>query len=425
MKVVGLISCVLVGFVLHASGAASLPMVDDFDDYEDTQAVTNGTDWSYVSEEGSILLLDSGSLSGKGVQVTNATLTLDVDESAGYSNVYVRLYAQATASESAPTVSDACAAMYIGSDSNIYVRNGASWSNAASAGSVGGWMGFVVHLNYGAGEYVVYADTSASSIGGVMTKIGDGPATMENNSNKLYEVIVDCGKKTVVDGVGVSRGFSAVSGAKDYVDVIELTADEYALVSFNELIYAAANDGLEESSRLSRELRGGLRVSDQVRVFNTNDWNYYTLQSGQEFNPVGGAMDLDEMDMTPETPMWVYRGGGQTSSLAFRTYDALVTEGANPGTPLFGTGDGPVDGWNQLGWTGGTDGVNDGDNIGFQDFATTGDYLYLYRSGAWRRLWWDGADWRYGRNVASYSMVENEGIWYLRRQAAGFTWDPQ
>lgn len=424
-KVVGLVSCLLVGFVLQASGAASLPMVDDFDDYADTQAVTNGTDWSYVSEEGSISLLPSGGLSGKGLQVTNATLTLDVNEAGNYTNVYVRVYAQATASESAPTVSDACAAFYIGSDSNIYARNSSTWSNLTSVASVGGWMGFVVHLDYNAGEYVVYADTGGT-YGGVMTKLGGAPLTMENNSNKLYEIIVDCGKKTVVDGVGVSRGYTAAADSLANVDVIELTAAQYALVAFNELIYSAADNTLEVDKRLSKELKGALRVNDQVRTFNTNDWNTYLLQSSMEFNPQGSSMDLDAVHFTPEVSMWVYRAATLEPSLAFRTYETLITEEANPGTDLVGTTDGGVsEGWNQCGWTGGADGVNDGDNIGFQGNASNGDYLYLYRTGAWRRMWWDGADWRYGRNVASYSIVPNEGFWFLRLQATGFTWDPQ
>jgi len=395
-------------------------MVDGFESYAATANVTNGTDWSYVSEEGSITLLGGGGIDGKGVQVTNATLTLDVDESADYTNVWVRVYALATASESAPTVSDACAAFYIGADSNIYARNDATWSNLTSVAAVGGWMGFVVHLDYGSGEYDVYADTSGT-YGAVMTKISDAPLTMENNSNKLYEIIVDCGKSTVVDGVGASRGYVAAGSSLATVDVIELSASEYALLAFNEMMYAAADDTLTADDRLSQEIKGGLRVNDEVRSVG-NPWNTYRLLSSEEFSVILGD-PLADTHYTPEASMWIYRGGGQLASLAFRTYDSLIAD--SPGTTVTDS-TGETDGWNQCGWGGSGEGLNDGDNVGFQGVANSGDFLYLYRSGAWRRLWWNGSAWRSGMSDPGYTMIQGEGLWYLRRGTPGSdTWDPQ
>jgi hypothetical protein len=422
-----------------AMGAATLPFGEQFS----ASWATNDS-WSAVQTEGAVGAVSNASdkISGTyGVAVSNASLTLAVVTN-GQSNVWIQVYAKPQAGASDPTITDnVSGAFYLQSNGTVRVLeyNGSTnvWTNATASLGAGvdgdTWYGFLVHADYGARKWDLYAN---SAYGASYQCLQGGIRMNPTASNNLSSVTVECGQRTCIDAVALTRAFWPSSATPPtYVMPKEFAAPtndtSFQLPVYSDIYTNAGYNRLD--GRLGQELGAPMHVSsDKLNIYMpTNDMKEFVWQTAINVWSLAGATATNAI--TPLTEMQLHVLTASGSTWGFYPYNtALVVEGVqNPLAPpisvdfeLYGRASGH-NGYTSLDWPSGAVNINNTTDFPFNNIANPGlldrgDLLFVETAtvGRYNQYWYETANnkWMDGVNPANRSVTSPQKIWIQQRQ---------
>jgi len=406
---------------------AVLPYDNGFESYDLGALSTGGTEWSVAN--GGAVVSSSPVMTGlgtKSLKLTNGVmpvaLALTVDTTgSGYTNVWCRFYAKPTGYDDAggkPTnTADNMCVFFVNTGGWVKAYNGNVWWTNNFRLDTNKWTGFAVHMNYKNKLWDLYVSTN-ETFNETMRKVNTTPLAFcyDVSGTKLQKVKVT--GEAVIDGMLLSKAFTTNTMTQTTLASDTRYASRIELGTVPLLKYTAPDDTMAGAlgEALKAGMKGDVGGGDSVRIFHTNGWNIYELDSAMTWGAVTGA-PLASLHLAPGQGV-LYCRGVDTNLTAF--YEQQLMTNLTDRT-IYGTNNAIVRGWNMCAWPYAARSCNGTPGLGFASSA--GDRIYLYRNNQYLRIHWDGTEWRNGANVATTTIQEGEGFWYFRRAGTPANWD--
>lgn len=403
-----------------AGGGIRLPFFDGFESYTLYQQLPTGQGvWTMSGTDPSAVITNTPVAElAKACALQSGALVLPIDQGQGYTNVWCHFfsipspYDDEGGTARPPVESNAVAQTYVstGGVMYAYVSFGSSnwWTNLVNV-STGSWLGMAMHIDYRTRKWDLYV--TSNGYGSVYSKVNPYPMAFQSDAfavTKLADLTIQDGSAVDAVALAVASG-SPTSGSPSKMIMEYFPERGTNMVSLLAHHYGSGSDTL--AGRLGLDLLSGLRGGDKLRLFYTNDWNKYLVQSGRWTVPVSyPSIAPSNMVVSAGMGMWIERTSA-TNTAAFFAYDTLPSFT----NTVYGTNNIQMGGWNLLGWPY-TTSQSATNGWGFASIAGPGDRIYIYDSGAYVRLWWDDTvkRWRQNAALSSYMLRGGQAFWYYR-----------
>ncbi|MDE0840203.1 MAG: hypothetical protein OSB41_14270 [Kiritimatiellae bacterium] len=354
-----------------------------------------------------------------------------------YSNVWIQVYAKPVTGDSDPTVSGESGAFFVDDATGMVRVWDGAWGNAAIVAK-NQWVGFLVHIDYGAGAWDLYVNNGTFLANA--TKIA-GPLTFGVSQADLERFSVQSGDAAYIDELAIGVGGETVSGASPGNVAVAAFGSNVALHEFVLPVYSAAWTGSRQlNGALGTALVSGLAKDDQLQIYGAV-WDVYnvtlkTLPTPGEFIAAVGSESAATAKIFENTKILVNLHDTRDPAVTYGFFpfdtsdytavDAVATThaAASVDIPLNGTGPAGT-GLNLGGWTAITwnDPVNI-ENLPFQTHVQHGDQCWIASPGNpnfFLEYWYsteDGNVWMRNAGDATGTSVPAAAKLWLKRQAA-------
>ena len=415
-----------------------LPYVEYFEGKAAGTSISGWKGWSVVAGTLNSSFVSSSYQGSGALGVSSGEVALTISDSEQtISNTWVQVYTKpvlySDVPGSAPAATNA-ACFCVTTGGCLYAYSSNVWTNVASV-PTGEWLGFGVHLDFNEKKWDLYVDTnSASSYTGEgrrFIRANDDPLdfnSLASNKTQLTQVAItnNSTNLTYIDAVSVSKAYTNCSASLTNAVAVDRRANQTQLTSvppysYSDKSLAADSQLAQDMSRDLDGLNNTATFADRLKIFNTNGWNVYNLDTSTNWQAsVGMAPD----DISIELPggMWLDRKG-LNDVIVFYPY------ASEPGTfqeTLYGYEHTNKKGWNMLVWPTVRSARDINDGLGFSPAVTDGRVpkLRIYDSGSYKTFWWSSSnsEWWEGRSKAVYTLKPGQVFWHYRAQSGSATW---
>jgi hypothetical protein len=224
----------------------------------------------------------------------------------------------------------------------------------------------------------------------------------------------DAASTGYVDVVAASHAYTNC-GVADLTNLITAdrlagTLNAAAMPPYSYTNVSVTNDTL--AGQLGVDLQQALVANDKIKIYHTNAWNVYYLNSGWQWE--AGIDPVTNLHINESMGMWIQRGAG-VDSVAFYPYSNSPAMSEN--VFIRGTNDLLVLGWNLLASPFSDVRLPNAAPSYCLTNANIGDRIYI--DG--HRLYWSGSSWLEGSSNAVVQMTPGEAFW-LYHKGTGFVW---
>ncbi|MBM4147767.1 MAG: hypothetical protein FJ224_01800 [Lentisphaerae bacterium] len=381
-----------------------------------------GAEWSVSGSGSASVQVGKGVQGNRGCAIADCKLNLAVTNAPAVgSNVWVRVFVKPVPVDEtiAPTpATNAVAAFYISQSGVLKAVATNSYKDVASGMPTNVWMGFAVHLDYGAQAYDLYQLPTNSAYGAPMQRLNPAPLafyTGATHRSTLQQVAIESSSTGYVDAVaiGVETGMLSVA---QYVRIDDRPAGKSTMTAPPPYEYSGSAATM--AGRLGDDMKRGSADGDVVRFLTTNGWKNSQLN-------VGAWQVPNDVEIPHGQSVLIDRRANSRDSVAFYPYNTAPT---NAVQMIFDDGTPVKLGWNNLVWPAalGERGQSDGAGWHF-DAAANGDKLWIYRDGQYVVLKYDSGDGKWKeigvRTESAVKLRPGETFWY-KRVASTYPWNP-
>lgn len=434
--------------VSSSTGAISLPFTDGFE-----QGTALSSSWAVGAGE-SVEFSTTYKPAGGG----NRSVKLKFDELAlsvnsGYDNVWAQVYSKAAgmAEPDLDTISGCSAVFYVSTDGKVWAMNGTggdagTWSNTQATVTMQGgttekWIGFLVHLDYNENKFDLYMKEDGNAAASDYTRIASGFGFYSSDHAEMANFKVLAEKDTWIDAVYLRTGSSTAGTSGGTWGVVQTrTAALDTNVWQNIVIGEHGWSGPETNTlagHLGEVLMSSASLDDVLRVWYTNGWNSFKLNSpGPVWATLVGLSPSNVVLSAGDVAMLSF---GTTPSIPFHVYaDGYVPELAAPPAPpsggyeLYGTDNTAVNGWTPVVWGGGTrsGGLTNppAANGAGLDVSVTpnGSRLYVRDRGSrnYAYRYMRNGQWYVSDSPADLTLRNGQTMWIRRNGGPVVPWNP-
>lgn len=406
--------------------------------YDETFEGALGSMWSDANGQVTITAGSAANGTSKG-EIDNDTLTLTVDDSKNYTNIWFSVWSKPVPSEEEPAVSGISAAFCLTSNGNlrVYTDQGAQngWTTLIGGLDTNQWYGFSVHLDYENAIYDLYYTAGAYGTTFTLANTTQPIPFPDGASTELFTASIDSGAGVaLVDEVTVTRAYTElVSGTPSPSEAAE--KDGAVLGTGSGMhngnlaeYFAAGNNAMNEE--LGSMLLDALADGDSVYFYDPTTGNFLqyevdSLAGSKYWNTHGNDADYAAV---PGVGFWIdASGSGDIVLDADDSYLMAYDSQAISSITL----NGDDYHFTALSWPfADSRAANSAKGWGFDGIAATGDYILVYNLNTEQYdivlLWYaDAAEWRQvGYSTpASTTLQQGQGFWYYNASAGTHLWN--
>ncbi len=424
------------GYALTAAAAPQpIPFTDGFESGTNGAPYT-GAGWSYsgasVVATNPATTPDDGST--KSLYTTeSAALSLSA---AGKSNVWFLgdsiMSTYPTNTDAQPSISDAAAAFFLNTSGELKAYSNNAFVVVKTGLDTNDWVGFAVQLDFASKKWNIYLRSQGTANPGNLALANtNGPLAFRSGYTGGAITNVEVGGITYLDTVKVLAGAGLVTA--DSPDTITPRTVSYSSTNqwyssrVSDKTYGAGENDL--GGQLGADLAAGLSAGDYVRVYTTNGWQRYILESDGMWTAVGGSTAPGLLTLVPGQPVWFQFATPVADRFAL--YDsewipaALAAQNARPASLIINATGGAPAGWTAFLWdSGNTRRIHPNGNSGFPTDLAAGSVIFVVSSnGQYTRGYWTGAAWSTIGGQA-ITLTPGDVVWIYNKGVAK-TWTVQ